>query len=492
MADGAQECQNDVEHAFEELFSVLQTCKQEMKDKATACYSSLAGVFDQQKENLKDIQSKIESVVTSVDTTLQDDDQGFLVKLESTFERIGNLQKRIQDTSLTVAKPQLIAIQAIGSDPLKHIMETKCFFYKQAQAEMCSLDSSFVDVKLYVGEQASFILNLCDSMGNACQGGKGVDVDLVNLRVATCTIRGNLKLLQSGRAKIFFTPEIRGRYQMNVKVNGDHIKNSPFIVNVHIHPSLLSKSVAEIAGLDRPCSLRGFRDKMLAIEMGKGIIVEIDSLQNIKEFKKLPGANDLTQDSDHNLYVTKNFNNQLIKLNSTGSVIKVVGISGIGKGEFDYPNGLRVSKNNELYVCDSHNHRVQVFDLDLNFKRSFGKKGTGRGQFNFPADINFDSKGNIYVTDIRNHRIQVFSSHSERHIHTIKGDAAFEPVGLFTHGNHIYVTDGGHHEVRVIDTESREFISKFGNEYLLKPEGITIDRDGFVYVTSHHSKIVIF
>ena len=68
----------------------------------------------------------------------------------------------------------------------------------------------------------------------------------------------------------------------------------------------------------------------------------------------------------------------------------------------------------------------------------------------------------------------------------------FRPMSLFTHGNHMYVTDAGHHEVRVIDTESREFISKFGSEYLYNPGGITIDQDGFVYVTSHSSKIVIF
>jgi sugar lactone lactonase YvrE len=430
-------------------------------------------------------------VVTSVDTTLQDDDQGFLVRLESTFERIGSLQKRIQGTSLAVAKPQLMATQAIGSDVLKKLMETKCFLYKKAQAEMCSLDSSFSDVKLYVGKQASFILNLCDSRGNSCQGENGINVSLVNLRAATCTIRGNFELLQSGRAKIFFTPEIRGRYQMNVKVNGDHIKNSPFTVTVYIHPNLLSKPVAEITGLSRPGSLRCSKDKVLATEVGKGRIIEIDSLQNIKELKKLTGANELTQDLDRNLYATDANNNRLIKLDSTGSIIKVVGESGNGKGEFDYPNGLRVSKNDELYVCDSDNNRVQVFDLDLNFRRSFGKKGTGRGQFSFPADINFDSAGNICVTDIRNHRIQIFASYTEHHIHTIKGDAEFRPVSLFMHGNHMYVTDDGHHEVRVIDTESREFISKFGKGYLYTPEGITIDKDGFVYVTSHSSKIII-
>ena len=461
-----------------------------MKDEVTAYYSSLAGVFDQQKERFKDIQSKIESVVTSVDTTLQDDDQGFLVRLESTFERIGNLQKRIQGVSLAVAKPQLIATQAIGSDALKHIMETKCFLYKKALAEMCSLDSSFVNVKFYVDEQASFILNLCDSRGNVSQGENRIDVDLVSLRDAACTIRGGFELLQSGHVKIFYTPKIRGRYQMNVKVNGDHIKNSPFIVTVYVHPNLLSKPVAEIAGLDRPGSLRCSRDKVLAVEIEKGII-EIDSLQSVTEFKKLPGTLELTQDLDCNLYVTK-YNNQLIKLNSAGNVNKIVGKLGKGNAEFNFPNGLRVSKNNELYVCDSYNNRVQVFDLNLNFKRSFGKKGTGKGQFDFPADVNFDSTGNIYVTDIENHHIQVFTPHRERHIHTIQGDAVFRPVSLFTHGNHMYLSDAGHHEVRVIDTESRELISKFGSEYLYKPEGIIIDRDGFVYVTSHRSKIVIF
>jgi DNA-binding beta-propeller fold protein YncE len=233
---------------------------------------------------------------------------------------------------------------------------------------MCSLDSSFVDVKLYVGKPVLFILNLCDSRGNACHGENRVDVDLVNFQVETCKIRGNFELLQSGYAKIFFTPEIRVIYQMNVKVNGDHIKNSPFTVTVYIHPNLLSKPVAEIAGLNRPCSLRCSRDKVLATEMRKERIVEIDFLLSIKELKKLTGANELTQDMDRNLYATDANNNRLIKLDSTGSIITVAGELGNGKGEFEYPNGLRVSKNNELYVCDSDNNRVQVFDLDLNFK----------------------------------------------------------------------------------------------------------------------------
>ena len=100
IANHAQKCQDDADHTFEEMISVLQACKQAMKDEATAYYSSLTGVFDQQKERLKDIQSKIKSVVTSVDTTLQDDDQSFLERMESTFERISNLQNAISNNKI--------------------------------------------------------------------------------------------------------------------------------------------------------------------------------------------------------------------------------------------------------------------------------------------------------------------------------------------------------------------------------------------------------
>ena len=39
---------------------------------------------------------------------------------------------------------------------------------------------------------------------------------------------------------------------------------------------------------------------------------------------------------------------------------------------------------------------------------------------------------------------------------------------------------------------SGEIIATFGGEHLSTPEGITVDKDGFMYVTSHFSKIVVF
>lgn len=93
-----------------------------MKDEAIAYYSSITGVFDQQKERLKAVLHQAESAVTSIDANLQDDGHNFFERLESTFERIDCLQKEFQTLPLTVAQPHLIAIQAADVNSLEQYM----------------------------------------------------------------------------------------------------------------------------------------------------------------------------------------------------------------------------------------------------------------------------------------------------------------------------------------------------------------------------------
>ena len=412
VADCSQKCQDDVEQAFEEMISVLQASKQAMKDEATAYYSSLTGVLDHQKGQLKDIQSKLKSVVASIDTTLQDDDQGFLMRMEAIFERISNLQKKFHAVPLTVAKPQLIAIQPSSANSLKHYVETNCFIYKLAQADMCSLDDSFTNTRLHVDKETSFNLTLYDSSGNSCQGGENrIEIDLVSTQGHS--IKSNTELLPQGRVKVILIPERRGLHQLNVKVNGTHIKNSPFTVTVYMPPKCFSQPVATISGLGHPAGLvySQTEDKVLATVMDTSTIVKVDSQFHLiqSEFITLLHVNEITKDADLNILYATTTNNQLHKLTHDGRVIKTVGQYGTRRAEFNFPNGLRVNKKRELYVCDSRNNRLQVFDLDLNFKRSFGKKGTGKGQFDSPGSVGFDYSGNIYVTEENNNRIQVFT-----------------------------------------------------------------------------------
>ena len=146
-------------------------------------------------------------------------------------------------------------------------------------------------------------------------------------------------------------------------------------------------------------------------------------------------------------------------------------------------------------MCDSKNHRIQIFDTELNFLQTFGSKGTKSGRFDFPADVDFDSNGTAYIVDFYNHRIQAMTPDG-RFLYTFgkKGRAAGElkhPACIQVRGQLLYITEMMNNRVSVFCT-SGQFVTTFGEGYLQEPDGLTIDEDGFVYVTSHTSKVLVF
>lgn len=59
------------------------------------------------------------------------------------------------------------------------------------------------------------------------------------------------------------------------------------------------------------------------------------------------------------------------------------------------------------------------------------------------------------------------------------------------HYKTVYVTDCHNNKVWVMNTAS-DTVATFGCDCLFKPEGIAMDKAGFVYVTSDSSKIMKF
>ncbi len=48
-------------------------------------------------------------------------------------------------------------------------------------------------------------------------------------------------------------------------------------------------------------------------------------------------------------------------MDMNGFVVASTGSLGSGPGQFNFPNGIRLSKDSEIFVCDTNNHRIQVF-----------------------------------------------------------------------------------------------------------------------------------
>ena len=363
--------------------------------------------------------------------------------------------------------------------------------------------------KLLVGHESYVIIELqLDTAGKEFRFETSkVEAELVPILRSDLGVMGRIESTYLNQIKIKFTPRVRGKHKLKVKIDGGQIKNSPFMMAVTMPPTWLTGPVCTlVTSLQQPTSVVYSKGKVLTAETMGGTVREINvhnylgcSHNNSTPLKakdcqailphQLREVNGLAVDSEENLYISAA--HQVQKFNRNEDCIKMVGCYGSGQADFMNPSGLGISCEAELYVCDSNNHRIQVFNLELQFQRSFGSQGKAAGQFCYPTSIAFDSNGQIFIADSMNHRIQCFSPKAECHLYNIEHKNLGTPTGLLIHYDHIYVTDYHNRRVTVM-TQAGEFVTIFGSEHVKFPEGIAIDENGFLYVTSDHSKIVVF
>lgn len=212
---------------------------------------------------------------------------------------------------------------------------------------------------------------------------------------------------------------------------------------------------------------------------------------------KIPGVGEVEIDND-NIYASDEENQRvlLIKVDVDDPImIKSAGSRGVGPGQFQGINGIRISRDNKVYVCDSTLNRIQVFDKDLNFLRVIGGPGKTDGRFNTLNDLDFDKAGNLYVIDNYNHRIQVLTPEGQ-HIRNIgkygQGPGELRhPCSPAIQGDLIYITDRINKRIAVFKLTG-EFVATFGEGTMALPECIVIDDNGYIHVSDNRTKIITF
>ena len=292
-----------------------------------------------------------------------------------------------------------------------------------------------------------------------------------------------------------FSPEMRGHHELHVKCNDQHICGSPIPVYVTIRPDQIkTTSKPEITPLDDAGGIKCHRGKLMVSRVQKEIVMVDPSDKSIRSVALVPGINEILVDDPY-IYATDTKQHRVVKMDSKGTIVKATGRKGCDNGEFNFPNGIRLSNDAEIMVCDTSNHRIQVFDRDLKFIRKIGREGSEDGCFNEPDDLDFDERGHLFVVDQDNNRIQVLTPQGE-HIHNIgklgKGlGELHRPVSVAIHMNFVYITDHKNTRISVFKTTG-EFVTTFGEGLLKRPECIAIDGNGYVHVTDDRSRIVTF
>lgn len=229
-------------------------------------------------------------------------------------------------------------------------------------------------------------------------------------------------------------------------------------------------------------------------------------------------------DSSGNLYVSDTYNHTIRRITSAGIVTTFAGRAGeSGSADgaatvarFNRPRGIAFDIAGNLIVADYNNNTVRKITpagVVSTVAGSPGVSGSADGtgataRFNGPQGIAVDVAGNIFVTDRLNSTVRRISTAGA--VSTIAGLAGFagsanavgtnarfaRPAGLVIDGaENLYLTDSGNATIRKITsagvvstvagsanlfgtTNAVGTAARFNN-----PQGITIDRDGNLYVT---------
>ncbi|MVO11030.1 T9SS type A sorting domain-containing protein [Flavobacterium sp. TP390] len=251
--------------------------------------------------------------------------------------------------------------------------------------------------------------------------------------------------------------------------------------------------------------------------VGSGVMGSLDGPAEIATFN-FPSS--IVEDSNGNLFICDQSNHKIRKVDTNGIVSTFAG-SGVGgfqdgvgtAAKFYYPDEITIDSEDNIYVADYYNHRIRKI-TPLGVVSTLAGSVIGnldgigsQARFNSPTGVCLDGLGNIIVTDYGNHRIKKILPSGQ--VITIAGNGSGDingdvavakfknpTISTIDVSGTLFVTDYGNNKIKIIDTTGT--VSTFcgsgalgdhDDELLLaklkNPSSIAIDETGTLYITDY-------
>ena len=472
---GSQEeevCES-VRQSFRQLKSVLEQRETELVKKVRTLAKEKKDTLMAQRKGLQMAQTEIQSLVEFVERNVENTSDQDLVDICSQLQsKVKEGEKRHEQLSLD---PATTADLAYHSTSLKAILKDLGEAFQQT------------------------IPTILGDIESACQLGETMQVTIAAPTAQSADIHAQLQSLADpassvqadmvekgvGVYHITYTPKVRGRHDLTVKVNGQDIPGSPFRVFVKIHPTQLGPPVRTIIGINDPYGIAITSKQQLVVAENGGKIITVREqdgkiLKSIKN-EKMQNPYGVATGPDRAIYVTDVSAHCLFKFDKDGRLLKTL------QNEFQRPCFIK-SINNRLYVSDSGKNVVKILDMDFNVIGTIPTKECPKS-----FDIAEGDDG-LYVVGWEEGKIGVYTcapnGEFRRHLNIQPSSVTLSwPRGIcFDCSGHLFVTRSGVDCVYVFKP-SGEHVATLGQASsgvrMWCPAGIAIDEDGFVYVCDY-------
>ena len=421
-----------VQRTVDNLITAIQAKKRNI-------FSAVENQTMKSLESVRKRKTKIDEQITAQESSLEKAEKlltrsanADVVQLKKSLE---NILEEVDQTEPTEGDPEdlpmrlvfvenqkllnTVNTEEIGSLEIPH--QTKA---SQSVAEGKGLKDEIV------GGEAHFVLTTRNAEAGQCYNKYDrVTVEIRDEQGRECATEVKINDNKDGSYKISFSLRDQGRYKVTVKVNGQHVRDSPF--SVEIKPFQI-----------RPVSSFG----RIGSSVGKfyhpwGVAVN---------------ARDEIAVTDHH-------NHRVQIFNSDGNYLRSFGRAGNKAGELKHPTGIVFDKNENIFVADSNNHRIQIFSGEGEYVGMFGGYGSRDSQLYHPCGLSVDSDGNIIVADTRNKLIKIFSSDGKCLMKIGEQGSFSFPIHCIQCDRYLIASDAHEHCIKVFDRNGN-FQFKFGKQ----------------------------
>ena len=421
-----------------------------------------------EKETSKSIESvtrqktEIERQMTAIKSSLEKAEKLFtrstnaeIVQLKKSSDTIFEGVHQIEPTD---CDPELVAhFVFVENYKLFNTVKTEQIgtLKKPTKASHCDIEGKGLEVGIALRE-AHFTLTTKDTEGRQCYDERDhVTVEIRDEQGRECTSEIQINDCKDGLYQVSYCPRHPVKCQVTVKVNGEHVRDSPFAVQV------------------TPFQLKP------VLSFGKE-----GSSEGMFRFPRRVAVNAVNAKDE--IVVTDYFNHRVQIFNSVGNYLRSFGRSATKEREFKFPVGIIYHNNGNIFVADYGNSRIQIFKGKGEYVGSFGGRGSLDSQLSGPYGLSVDSDGNIIVADSGNRLIKIFSPDGN-FLTKIGGRGSLtSPVHCIQYERYLIVSDCGEHCIKVFDRKGN-FQYKFGKKgggdgELNSPKGLLVNKSGHLMV----------
>ena len=471
---------NSIKTSFKELHDILDKREKELVEEAGSIVQEKVDKLSVQEKTLSLASAEVQSVVDYTERCVRYCTDNEVMSMHTEMRK--TIEHKIEEhsksgRSLDPVEEVDMGVEVRCAKALQQLCQTQAMITKlPIDPAKCTvhLEETAEVGKIFKGTLITRLSNSKQTKRNckvSCQM-----TSLYNGVITECIIDGD----GSGRSSIQCTPAVRGRHELFVLIDGQHIAGSPFPVFVSIHPTQLGKPVKVWGGVSRPSGItENSRGDLLATEESVSIIkFDVNGKkENLVTQNKLKELSGIAVDDKDNIYCIDGSSNKILTNDKNGRNVRVHQVK-LEKGTGRM--ALCIVKNNLLISERGFDGAIMVYDRELNYVRCIQHKDMGA-----ICGISADVHGNIYVTDNTHSGILVFSA-SGVFLRSFGNNKLSGLCSVCVSGQYVYVSDAINNCVSVFTTAGVH-VTSFGRrgrkegEFCV-PCYLYIDKNGFLYV----------